>query len=622
MNVRQVIDALEKEQGGSLTSTQLAEKFGFSVRTALRCIQQAQDESAGGGFEIRRQREGYSLVVTDSARFSHYRALTARDGDVAMGVARWMLEHKTCKIDELASQFHYSRSTVSRLLPEAERLLEPYGLSVSRKPYVGIEVLGDEVAIRNCIYALNTDPSGAPRSAGSLPAGMTSAALQAKLVSRLNEMGYVNTAAMDQRFLAFLMIALRRTRSGNSVELRYLSDYAEHDRILRNQDAVRDFLLDAVPQADDLLRSPDEMLYLSLVLSHCLPDGNEEGKYDSHTLAAAEKLVTSALEQVRSNYHVNFFQDQMLIRELTVHVAANYNGYLLGLREDNPLLGELRRTYPSSYYYSQQLAACISQSTGRVLSAETTGFITMFFAAAQERLNHEHSWRVAVVCENGFGTAALLKTKLEMQYENIRVEKICSWLNAESLSPANIDLIVSGVSAHRVRTDGIPVVQLSPFLNEDDRQRLNAVLNQLTPHTSVRSLSGPDMFFIIDKPRGKDNVLRFVCERLRRQGVLTEAETENLFEREKLVSTEIAFRVAMPHCMVSGRSFFAFALLRTPLPWGKSDIRLIVVAGMHEGDLRMRGAIEQLITFIQNDRLVDRALDCESWEALMQCMGP
>ena len=107
---------------------------------------------------------------------------------------------------------------------------------------------------------------------------------------------------------------------------------------------------------------------------------------------------------------------------------------------------------------------------------------------------------------------------------------------------------------------------------------------------------------------------------LKEEGI-TETEAENLFERERLVSTEIAARVAMPHCMVSGRSFFAFALLRTPLPWGKSDIRLMVIAGMHEGDLKMRGAIEQLVTFIQNDSLVERALDCESWEALMECMG-
>ena len=131
MNVRQVIEALEKEQGGSLTSTQLAERFGVSVRTALRCIQQAQDESAAGGFVIRRQREGYSLTVTDPALFSRYSDLPARDEDVAREIARWMLENRAGKIDELAAQFHYSRSTVSRLLPEVERLLEPYGLSIS-----------------------------------------------------------------------------------------------------------------------------------------------------------------------------------------------------------------------------------------------------------------------------------------------------------------------------------------------------------------------------------------------------------------------------------------------------------------------------------------------------------
>ena len=150
------------------------------------------------------------------------------------------------------------------------------------------------------------------------------------------------------------MVALQRARGGNGVKLGPLSALAEHERISRNMDAVRSFLKDAVPQADALLSSGDEMLYLSLVLSQCLPDGNEENRRDPPTLAAAEKLVTSALEQVRSNYHVDFFRDQTLIHELSRHVAANYDGYLLGLRADNPLFERngVARNSSSHYHWA------------------------------------------------------------------------------------------------------------------------------------------------------------------------------------------------------------------------------------------------------------------------------
>ena len=70
----------------------------------------------------------------------------------------------------------------------------------------------------------------------------------------------------------------------------------------------------------------------------------------------ARRLVRRAMEHIRTNYQKDFLNDEILWDGLVLHLACGYSGYLLGLRTENPFMEEVKRTYPSSYYDSLELA--------------------------------------------------------------------------------------------------------------------------------------------------------------------------------------------------------------------------------------------------------------------------
>ena len=68
-----------------------------------------------------------------------------------------------------------------------------------------------------------------------------------------------------------------------------------------------------------------------------------------------------------------------------------------------------------------------------------------------------------------------------------------------------------------------------------------------------------------------------ICDLLIEQGRLSEEQKNAVMKREKLVSTEISPFAALPHCLIDGESFFVFVLMKNPVPWGKANVRLVIL---------------------------------------------
>lgn len=612
MRTQQLIELLHQAGGACLSSAQLSQALSVSARTVARYVNKAQELGRENGFVVEGgSGRGYRLQVTDEARFAAFSQADGCSGvenALTIRVARYLLFHSNCKLNDLADRFHYSRSSMSRTVKDASALLEPYGLRLSSKAYTGLMVQGGEISARNCILALGREKS----SGGCGPEAIGA------LRRHLARCGYGASEHFSPRFLQYLDLAAERAATGRCVEPGDLPDPASHAFLARNVHTVEGFLREQNCCAH-LLDKPGELVYLGLVLSSLLPDGNQNAKFDERILGLSRRLVHRAMEHIRASYQKDFLEDDILRDGLVLHVASNYGGYLLGLCTENPFMEEVKRTYPSSYYYSLELAACISGHTRRNVPAEEIAYLTLYFAAAQERRNYEKHWLTVVLCSNGFGTATLLKTRLKTQYENIHIVSVCSWQERQMVSSA-VDFYLSTVPVEQASMNGKPVLTLSPFLNEADKQQLDALLGSLEHRVCLRQLCGPRQFFLLEHPKRKKKVLETLAEQLQLQRLFTGAEAQKLFEREALVSTEIAPGVALPHCKVQGQSFIALARLKEPVPWGNTGVELVILCGYHDGDSHMKAALESIFSFVQDEARLAQALHSETYEDLMRCI--
>jgi len=65
-------------------------------------------------------------------------------------------------------------------------------------------------------------------------------------------------------------------------------------------------------------------------------------------------------------------------------------------------------------------------------------------------------------------------------------------------------------------------------------------------------------------------------------------------KRENLVSTEISPFAALPHCLIDGESFFVFVLMKNPVPWGKANVRLVILGCFKRGDEKIKEVLARM----------------------------
>ena len=110
----------------------------------------------------------------------------------------------------------------------------------------------------------------------------------------------------------------------------------------------------------------------------------------------------------------------------------------------------------------------------------------------------------------------------------------------------------------------------------------------------------------------KIELLNYLCDLCREKRFITEQEAEGIVGRENLVSTEIVEGIAMPHGV--------FALLKEPIIWGRTSVKLVVMGCFQRGDERMKEELEYIFHLFLNLEDKNRLLSCKSAEEIERCM--
>ena len=167
---------------------------------------------------------------------------------------------------------------------------------------------------------------------------------------------------------------------------------------------------------------------------------------------------------------------------------------------------------------------------------------------------------------------------------------------------------------------GKPWVRLSPMLDIKEQIALEQLVGNLARHRKWRYESVSKMYLYIDQYMEKIELLNYLCDLCREKRFITEQEAEGIVGRENLVSTEIVEGIAMPHGLIEGSSFLVFALLKEPIIWGRTSVKLVVMGCFQRGDERMKEELEYIFHLFLNLEDKNRLLSCKSAEEIERCM--
>lgn len=197
---------------------------------------------------------------------------------------------------------------------------------------------------------------------------------------------------------------------------------------------------------------------------------------DIENLTEREELlnfINDMIDVYDENLAYELKQDEEFIVGLLAHLQPTFIRLKNHMTISNPLLQEIKTTYPDIFKKSVKAGDLITKQFGYKVPEEEIGFLAMHFGAAGVRLeNQKESKRrvdIGIVCASGIGISRLMHSKLK-RYLKERAE--ITTYGKEDLTPEvlkKLDFLISSIKLEEVPVD---IIRVSPLLIDSDLEQI------------------------------------------------------------------------------------------------------------------------------------------------------
>lgn len=329
-------------------------------------------------------------------------------------------------------------------------------------------------------------------------------------------------------------------------------------------------------------------------------------------------------------------QDFQFIEGLLAHLETMLIRLKARISLENPLAQEIQAQYPEMYQRAATVIGRMPTFADFKLSSSEIAYIALHFMAARERYRESKKYSVLVICATGYGSAQMLKSRLENELGNlISITDVIGYYDINDDKLRGIDFIVSSIDLSNLIFSK-PVFNVSVFLSEQELQTIKQGMAHLKAKPVMaqqKKLSQPlepqvfddyfskDAFFIFSHASKQEVLTKLAQSIAHHEKSAFEQQLLDLVEqRETMSSIVFGDHIAVPHPIkaVGRQHRFAVALIKEGLFWDEAypAIQLVFLMSMsvydNEGLPELTSAIVDLV---DDSDLQEQLLACESFEA-------
>nr|WP_279587636.1 PTS sugar transporter subunit IIA [Lysinibacter cavernae] len=210
---------------------------------------------------------------------------------------------------------------------------------------------------------------------------------------------------------------------------------------------------------------------------------------------------------------------------------------------------------------------------------------------------------------------AFLRDRIEQELHD--VIDVTSVVTRTDPDWASIDanIVLSTIPAPAGVSD---VIHIQPFLTDDDAarirnrvarihrsQRRNELKQQLLTYLSPE-------FFVVDLAATDDTTaIRALGELMVSADVIDESYVQAALEREQMSSTAFGDVIAVPHAMdmTARRTAIAFAVNKSPIPWGDNRVQAVALVAFAADDrAAFQSVFDQLVSVFSSREDANRII--------------
>lgn len=338
-----------------------------------------------------------------------------------------------------------------------------------------------------------------------------------------------------------------------------------------------------------------------------------------------QKSIESFIKNVSGFMGVDLTSDSELINGLTIHLKPVINRMKYQLRYNNPLKEEIQDQYPEIVETVKNSVTVLEKAFKVELDMDEITYLALHIGSAIER-NFEktrYSLKVIIVCASGVGTSQLLKGKIENYYPELKVHDTFSVYDIKDdyFENNGINFVITTIP---ISDFPIPVIHVTPFLNRNDRKKLNDILiaerekaieTGLTPGPKLNELLLPELISLDVNVSNWEEAISASTQLLISKGIVAESYTKAIKEKIKNHGPYMVIDegIAMPHAKPSdgvNRPGFSFVKLKTPISFGHKrhdPVSIIICLATMNAHIHLN-ALRQLTLLLQNEEKMNQIM--------------
>ena len=379
-------------------------------------------------------------------------------------------EGPSFKKQVLANQLGISVTTLTSYLDELADWLQKYGIILTRKRGVGVELEADEADKRHALasfflvyfyediietlYGLQNGHPPNDQVLGYFNPNYLIAADQvtsrylAKEQITLTDSDYIG-------LVVYTCLTIQRTEAGFG-----LQSFDSLDDDETNEYKLMDSICVELKGKLSVLITSRDVQFLTVILKGSKLQDPEAVYYDSILLG---HLIKNIIRDVSEDLHVDLSDDFSLFQGLLAHMGPSIFRLQQEMDLFNPLTDEIKKKYPVLFLAVKK--SLEKEFKDISFPDDEVAFIVLHFGSAMLMNEEKVSIHAVVVCPTGIGTSKMLASRIQRELTMINKVEILSIKDFQTASLDDYDIVISTV---RLPFTEVEYILVSPLLSEKD----------------------------------------------------------------------------------------------------------------------------------------------------------
>ena len=287
------------------------------------------------------------------------------------------------------------------------------------------------------------------------------------------------------------------------------------------------------------------------------------------------------------------------VDNLVNHLQTLIKQKLNALYVENKLLSRITEEYPLEYQVSGLMAYQIELAFNLPLNKHDVGFVTLYLATINRNNEFVDRSISTVIISDSLSTGFLCREKVQNYLPMLEVIEVLPEWEVENHDFKKYDLIINLTSSNI--SEEIPLITISnPFDHELIKQietkvrELNVIpLNQL-------ELISQDV--VILSGQNKEEIIATLLDVDIRDTAEKQIIKRQIIEREKITSTEIGNKVAIPHTIVNklNETKIIIGIHEEGIIWSKEKVKVIILILFSDKTVAQEQLIRKIYNFTRN----------------------